>query len=96
MKLALNVKDLADARGWNAQEMASQTGLDEKTVSALYNGDDVELDLTALGHLATALGVLPNEIVANVIEPQPSIADGAPMPRAVSVPEQTLDQVKRD
>jgi DNA-binding Xre family transcriptional regulator len=95
VKLALNVKDLADARGLSPQELASQTGVDENLVSALYNGEEVDLDLTTLGHISTALGVLPNEVVADVIEPQQSITDGVPMPRSIDVPVQTMDQIKK-
>ena len=96
LKAALRVRELAQARGWDAQQLASQAGLDVETARRIFNGEAVELDLTQLGHLAQLLGVLPNELVTEVVEPQPSVADGAEPPRSIEVPVQGSDQIKKD
>ncbi len=96
MKVSLRVKELVDARGLNAQELASQTGVDAETASRIYNGESVEMDLTTLGALAQLLGVLPNELVAEVEEPQQSVIDTGEMPRSIDVPTQGIDEIKKE
>jgi transcriptional regulator with XRE-family HTH domain len=94
--VALRVRELAEERGLDLQEMASRTGLDPETAERLYNGEPVEIDLTTLGRLSELFGVLPNELVAEVIEPQPSVIDTGEMPRSVDVHTQDLDEVKKE
>lgn len=96
MKVSLRVKELVDASGVGKQELASQTGIDADTLSRIYNGESVEMDLTALGSLAQFLGVLPNELIAEVAEPQQSVIDTGEMPRSIDVPVQGLDEVKKE
>jgi transcriptional regulator with XRE-family HTH domain len=95
MKVSLRVKELSDARGWSAQDLASQSGLDAETVSHIYSGQSVEIDLTTLGALAQLFDVLPNELVDEVEEPQPSIIETGERPRSIHVPEQDLDDVTK-
>ena len=95
MKLALRVKELVDSRGWNLQDFVSQTGLDAETAQRLYQGQSTQIDLSTLGKLCELFGALPNEIVVRVDEPQPSVAEGAPMPRSIDVPVQGIDEVNK-
>lgn len=85
MRVSLRVRELADARGWDVAELARQAGVDPRTAQSMYAGEPVEMDLATQGQLAQALGVLPNDLVAQVEEPQPSAMD-APAPRDESVP----------
>ena len=85
MKVTLAVRELVDARGWDVAEFARQAGLDEETAGQVYAGQPVELELADHGRISEALGVLPNEILANVEEAQASAAD-APAPRSIEVP----------
>ena len=96
MKVKLDVRSLAEAQGLSVDDFASRTGLDRDVGQAIYDGQEVEIDLTALSHIATALGVLPNEIVSEVEEPQASVIDGAEPPRDVEVPVQSLEEIKKD
>ncbi len=100
MKVTLAVRELVDARGWDVAEFARQAGLDEETAGRIYAGQPVELELPDHGRISEALGVLPNEILADVDEAQPSAAD-APAPRSIEVPayyppEDTPDSRARD
>ena len=74
MKVTLE-KELVAQHGWNVQELANRAGLDAEAARCLAEGTPVELDLPALSRLSEALGVLPNELVAEVQEPETSIAD---------------------
>jgi DNA-binding Xre family transcriptional regulator len=74
MKLTLE-KELVTQHGWNVQELANRAGLDDQTAQCLAEGTPVEIDLPTLSRLSEALGVLPNELVAEVEEPETSIAD---------------------
>jgi hypothetical protein len=96
VKVKLDVRNLIDAQGLSVDEFVSRAGLAPDVGKAVYDGQEVEIDLTALSRIATTLGVLPNEIVSEVEEPQPSTADGAAPPRDLGVPEQTLDEIKKD
>ncbi len=82
MKVTLAVKDLVDARGWDLAGFAQQAGIDPETARHVYAGHSTELDLPAHARISQALGVLPNEILARVEEPQPSAAD-AEAPRTI-------------
>ena len=95
MKLALRVKELIDGRGLSIQELASRIDVDEATAERLYQGQSTQIDLTTLGALCEALDVLPHDIVVRVDEPQPSVAGGAPMPRAIDVPTQDTDEISK-
>jgi hypothetical protein len=85
MKATLAVRELVDARGWDVAEFARQAGLDEETAGRVYAGQPAELELADHGRISEALGVLPNEILADVEEAQPSAAD-APAPRSIEAP----------
>ena len=86
MKVTLAVRELVDARGWDVAEFARQAGLDEETAGQAYAGQPIELELADHGRISEALGVLPNEILAEVEEAQPSAADAA-APRSIEAPE---------
>ena len=94
MKAVLRLKELVDARGLNIRDLASQAGVDLETAQRLYDGQSTELDLTALGHLAQALGVQPPELLQEVEEPQPSVLEGADAPRDEVVPTQAGVETK--
>lgn len=96
MKVKLDVRNLVDMQGLSVDEFVSRAGLTPEIGKAAYEGQEIEIDLTDLSRIATALGVLPNEIVAKVEEAQQSVAGGAVSPRDVEVPEQTLDEIKKD
>jgi DNA-binding Xre family transcriptional regulator len=74
MKLTL-AKELVAERGWNVQDLANRAGLDAEAAQCLAEGTPVEIDLPTLSRLSEVLGVLPNELVAEVEEPETSIAD---------------------
>jgi hypothetical protein len=95
MKVILAVRELVDARGWDVAEFARLTGLDEETAGRAYAGQPVELELADHGRISEALGVLPNEIVAGVEEPQPSAVD-APAPRSIAAPVDELPEDEPD
>ncbi len=75
MKVALRVKELADARGWDTRELAHRAGMDEQTAADLYHGRSTQIDLSTFGDLCTALGVEPAEILVAVEEKEPSVAE---------------------
>lgn len=85
MKVTLNVKALVDARGWDAGDLAAQADLPRATAEHLYAGHSTELDLAAEARVCQALGVLPQDILVSVEEPQPSVAV-APAPRGIATP----------
>jgi hypothetical protein len=85
MKITLQVQPLVDARGWTVDEFARQAGLDPATAESVYAGRSTELDLAAHSRISAALGVLPNEILASVEEPQDSAAV-VPEPRTLDTP----------
>jgi transcriptional regulator with XRE-family HTH domain len=85
MKVTLHVKPLVDQRGWTVAEFAQQAGLDDATAESLYAERSTEIDLAVQSRVSTALGVLPNEILASVEEPQESAAV-APAPRTLAAP----------
>src|SRR5215208_3505468 len=95
MKATLAVRELVDARGWDVAEFARQAGLDEEIAGRAYAGQPIELDLADHGRISEALGVLPNEILADVEEAQPSAAD-APAPRSIEAPAYYPPEEDRD
>ncbi len=95
MKVALRLNELAAARGLDAQALTSRAGLAPDMAQSLFAGEAAEIDLPTLGRLAELLGVLPNELVAEVQEPQQSVIDGAEPPRSIDVPVQTMDEIKK-
>jgi DNA-binding Xre family transcriptional regulator len=82
MRLTVHIKELADTRGWDTQELANRIGADPQTTQSLYEGRSTEIDVATLGRLSQALGVLPHDILASVEEKQPSASD-APPPRSI-------------
>ena len=94
MKAALRLREVVDARGLDIRDVAQQAGVDAETARRLYAGEATELDLTTLGHLAQVLGVQPPDLIEQVEEPQESVLEGAPAPRADEVPTQSGVEVK--
>lgn len=96
MKVALRLDQLAAGNGVDAQTLATQTGVSSEVAQSLLAGEPTEIELSTLSRLAEMLGVLPNELVAEVAEPQQSVADGAESPRSIDVPGQRTDEIKKD
>ena len=96
MKVALRRDQLAAGNGLDAQTLAAQTGVTSDVAQSLLAGEPTEIELSTLGRLAEILGVLPNELVAEVVEPQQSIVDGVEPPRSIDVPTQGMDEIKKD
>ncbi len=82
MKVALQIKELVDERGWDVAELARVADIDERLAQDLYNGRPTDIDLASESRISQALGVRPDEILADVVEPQPSASE-APMPRSL-------------
>lgn len=82
MKVALQIKELVDSKGWDVAELARAADIDERVAHDLYNGRPTDIDLASESRLSQALGVRPDEILADVEDPQPSASD-APMPRSL-------------
>ena len=95
MKVALRLKEAMAARGLDAQTLAGQAGLTPDVARSLFAGEPAEIDLPTLDRLARVLGVLPNELVAEVEQPQPSVLDQAEPPRSSAVPTQDMDEIKK-
>ena len=72
------IKEPADARGWDAAQLAGQAGVDQQTAQLLYAGQPATIDLATLSRLSQAFGVLPHELIESVEEKQPSAADAGP------------------
>src|SRR4051794_32059715 len=96
MKVALRVDQLAAGHGLDAQSLASQAGVTPEIAASLLAGQPVQIELSTLSTLSQMLGVLPNELVAEVDEPQQSVVDGAASPRSIDVPAQPMDEIKKD
>jgi DNA-binding Xre family transcriptional regulator len=96
MKVALRLDEMAAAHGLDAQSLAAQAGVTPDVAQGLLAGEAVEIELSTLGRLSELLGVLPNELVAEVEEPQQSVADGAEPPRSIDVPKQGMDEIKKE
>jgi DNA-binding Xre family transcriptional regulator len=96
MKVALRVEQLRAGHGLDAQTLATMTGLAPDIAQRLFAGEAAEIDLATLGRLAELLEVLPNELVAEVEEPQQSVVDGAEPPRSIDVPTQDMDEIKKE
>ena len=94
MKAALRLREMVDAQGLDIRDVAQRAGLDLETAQSLYAGQETEIDLTALGHLAQVLGVQPPDLVLDVEEPQHSVLEGAPPPRDEEVPTQVGVEAK--
>lgn len=94
MKVSLNVRKLVDEHGWNPETLADRTGVDLETAQGMYSGQPVEIDMETLSQVSEVLGVLPNEIVTEVEEQQPSASD-EPAPRDPDVPGQSPDEIKK-
>lgn len=56
------VEELADQRGWGAQELAEAAGLDQKTVRNILAGRATRVDLNTIARLSRALGVGPGSL----------------------------------
>ena len=93
MKVTLQVREIMDQRGWGAEDLAREAGLDEATARSIYAGESTEMDLGTQGRISQALGVLPNEIAGDVEEPQASSTE-VEMPRADSVPTESRTELK--
>lgn len=95
MKVALRV-DQVTGSAVNAQSLAAEAGITSEVAQSLLSGEATEIELSTLGKLAEMLGIMPNELVAEVEEPQHSVIDGAKSPRSIDVPDQSMDQIKKD
>lgn len=96
MKVALRLDQLTAGNGLDAETLAAQTGVTSEVAQSLLAGESTEIELSTLGRLAEMLGVLPNELVAEVDDPQQSVIDGAESPRSLDVPTQGMDEIKKD
>ncbi len=96
MKVALRLNELMAARGLDAQTLSAQVGLTPDVAQSLFAGEPAEIDLPTLDRLSQVLGVLPNELVTEVEQPQPSVLDQAEPPRSIDVPVQGMDEIKKD
>lgn len=96
MKVALRLDQLAAGKGVDAETLAAQTGVTSDVAQSLLAGEPTEIELSTLSRLAELLGVLPNELVAEVEEPQQSVVDGAEPPRSIDVPGQGMDEIKKE
>lgn len=96
MKVALRLDQLAAGHGVTAESLAAQAGITSEVAQSLLAGEPTEIELSTLSRLAEMLGVLPNELVAEVEEPQQSVVDGAASPRSIDVPGQGMDEIKKD
>ncbi len=98
MRVALQIRELVDARGWDVSELARVAEVDQQTAQDLYDGKPTEIDLATESRLSQALGVRPDELLADVEEPQPSASE-APMPRSIpdegSPTDSTVDEEHR-
>ena len=96
MKVALRLNELMAARGLDAQTLTSQVRLTPDVARSLFAGEPAEIDLPTLDRLSQMLGVLTNELVTEVEQPQPSVLDEAEPPRSIDVPVQGMDEIKKD
>ncbi len=95
MKVALRLNEFMAARGLDAQTLTAQVGLTPDVARSLFAGEAAEIDLPTLDRIAQVLGVLPNELVTEVEQPQPSVLDQAEPPRSTTVPTQGVDEIKK-
>lgn len=96
MKVALRIDQMAAGGAVDAQTLAAQAGIAPETAQHLLAGEPTEIELSTLSKLAKVLGVMPNELVAEVEDPQHSVIDGARSPRSIDVPDQSMDEIKKD
>jgi DNA-binding Xre family transcriptional regulator len=96
MKVALRLDQVAQGRELDAQTLASQAGITPEVATSLLAGEPAEIELSTLSRLSELLGVLPNELVAEVEEPQESVTEGAEPPRSIDVPRQDMDEIKKE
>lgn len=75
MKVTLDVRALAEARGWDVAELARQAELDPATAESIYAGRSTEMDLATEARVSAALGVRPDEILVSVEEPHSPESD---------------------
>ena len=61
-KIAWRVEELAAQRGWGANRLAEEAGLDQKTVRNILNGRATRVDLKTIARLSGALGVGPGSL----------------------------------
>jgi DNA-binding Xre family transcriptional regulator len=61
-KITWRVGELATQRGWNARQLAEETGLDQKTVRNILTGRATRVDLNTIARLSRALGVGPGSL----------------------------------
>ncbi len=96
MKVALRVKELVDARGWDVRELAHRTGVDEQKADDLYHGRTTQIDLSTFGDLCTVLGVEPAEILVAVEEQEPSVIEQTPPSANSEEPARVRDGFTRE
>ena len=61
-RITWKVGELAAQRGWEARQLAEETGLDQKTVRHILAGRATRVDLNTIALLSRALGVGPGSL----------------------------------
>lgn len=68
--IRLRVKEEAEKQGLNMAQLARKADIDQRTVRRIYRDPTQEISTLVLGKLATALGVLPGDLIEVIKDEQ--------------------------
>ena len=68
--IRLKVKEEAEKQGLNMAQLARKADIDQRTLRRIYRDPTQEISTLVLGKLATALGVLPGDLIEVIKDEQ--------------------------
>lgn len=68
--IRLKVKEEAERQGLNMAQLARKADIDQRTLRRIYRDPTQEISTLVLGKLATALGVLPGDLIEVIKDEQ--------------------------